>query len=35
MHASIWRLHGDPKELLPRYDALVADIPRENMRLHL
>ena len=35
MHASIWRFRGDPDELLDRYDAMVAEIPRENMRLHL
>ena len=35
MHASIWRFRGDPDDLLPRYDAMVAEIPRENMRLHV
>jgi hypothetical protein len=35
MHASIWRFDGDPDELLPRYEAAIATIPRENMRLHL
>lgn len=35
MHASIWRFRGVPDELLGRYDAMVADIPAENMRLHL
>jgi hypothetical protein len=35
MHASIWRFEGDPDELSARYDALVADVPRANMRLHL
>jgi hypothetical protein len=35
MHASIWKFAGDPDELLPRYDAMVAEIPRANMRLHL
>ena len=35
MHASIWRFTGDPDELLRRYDAMVAEIPAENMRLHL
>jgi hypothetical protein len=35
MHASIWRFRGDPDDLLRRYDALVAEIPPENMRLHL
>jgi hypothetical protein len=35
MHASIWRFSGDPDDLLGRYDALIADIAPENMRLHL
>lgn len=35
MHASVWRFAGDPDELLRRYDAMSAEIPRENMRLHL
>ena len=35
MHASIWRFAGDPDELLRRYDAMVAEIPSANMRLHL
>lgn len=35
MHASIWTFAGDPDELLRRYDAMVAEIPRESMRLHL
>jgi hypothetical protein len=35
MHASIWRFAGDPDELLRRYDAMVAEIPAANMRLHL
>jgi hypothetical protein len=35
MHASIWRFHGDPEDLLERYDAMVAEIPRESMRLQL
>ena len=35
MHASIWRFAGDPDDLLRRYDALLADIPTANMRLHL
>jgi hypothetical protein len=34
MHASIWRFNGDTAELLPRYDALVAEIPVANMQLH-
>jgi hypothetical protein len=35
MHASIWRFGGDPDDLLRRYDAVVAEIPAANMRLHL
>jgi hypothetical protein len=35
MHASIWRFAGNPDELLPRYDAMVAEIPAASMRLHL
>ena len=35
MHASLWRFRGDPDELLRRYEALLTDIPAENMRLHL
>lgn len=35
MHASIWRFTGDPDDLLRRYDALLAEIPAANMRLHL
>ncbi len=35
MHASIWRFKGDPDDLLRRYDAVVAEIPAANMRLHL
>ncbi|HEY2372159.1 MAG TPA: hypothetical protein VGH82_06390 [Gaiellaceae bacterium] len=35
MYASIWWLEGDPGELAGRYDAMLADIPRANMRLHL
>lgn len=35
MHASIWRFSGDPDDLLRRYDAVVAEIPAANMRLHL
>jgi hypothetical protein len=35
MHASIWRFAGDSDELARRYDAMVAEIPRANMRLHL
>jgi hypothetical protein len=35
MHGSIWRFAGDPDELLRRYDAMVAEIPPANLRLHL
>lgn len=35
MHASIWRFCGDPDELLRGYDAMVAEIPSANMKLHL
>ena len=35
MHASIWRFRGDPDDLLRRYDAVIAEIPPANMRLHL
>jgi hypothetical protein len=35
MHASIWRFTGDPDDLLRRYDAMLAEIPAANMRLHL
>ena len=34
MHASIWRFAGVPDELLRRYDAMVAEIPRANLLLH-
>ena len=34
-HASIWKFEGDPADLLPRYDAMLAEIPSANMRLHL
>ena len=35
MYASIWRFAGDPDELVRRYDAMAAEIPPANMRLHL
>ncbi len=35
MHAAIWKFSGDPDDLLRRYDAMLAEIPRESMRLHL
>ncbi len=35
MHASISHFAGDPDELVRRYDAMLADVPAENMKLHL
>lgn len=35
MYASIWRFDGEPDALAQRYDAMAADFPRSNMRLHL
>ena len=35
MHASIWKFAGDPDELLRRYDAMLDEIPRARMRLHV
>lgn len=35
MHASIWRFKGDPDDLLRSYEAMVAEIPAQSMRLHL
>jgi hypothetical protein len=35
MHASIWKFAGDADELLRRYDAMLEEIPRANMRLHV
>lgn len=35
MHASIWKLRGDPDQLLRGYDAMVAEIPSANLKLHL
>jgi hypothetical protein len=35
VHASIWKFTGDPDELLERYDAMLAEIPDANLRLHL
>ena len=32
MHCSIWTYEGDPDDLVARYEALLADIPAENMR---
>jgi hypothetical protein len=35
MHASIWKFTGDPGALAAAYDAMLAEIPLENMRLHI
>ena len=35
MHASIWKFDGDPDELLRRYDAMLEEIPRARMCLHI
>jgi hypothetical protein len=35
MHASIWKFSGDPDDLVARYEAMVAELPAANMRLHL
>ena len=35
LHASIWKFRGDPDQLLRSYDAMVAEIPRANFKLHL
>ena len=35
MHASIWVFRGDPDVLLRAYDAAVAEIPADDMKLHL
>ncbi len=35
MHASITHFPGDPDDLGRRYDALLAEVPSANMRLHL
>lgn len=35
MHASLWRFSGAPDDLLRRYDAVLAELGVENMRLHL
>jgi hypothetical protein len=32
MHCSIWTYEGDPGELVGRYEAMIADLPRENLR---
>jgi hypothetical protein len=35
MYGSIWRFEGDPDELAESYDAMIAEIPAGNIRLHL
>src|SRR5436309_10356127 len=35
MHGSIWKFVGDQEALIRGYDAMVAEIPRSNMSLHL
>jgi hypothetical protein len=35
MHGAIWRFNGDPDDLLERYDAMLADLPLEQVRLHI
>lgn len=32
MHCSIWTFEGDPDDLVARYEALIAEVPAENMR---
>ena len=34
MHSAIWKFKGDPDDLLPRYDAMAAEVGHV-MRLHL
>jgi hypothetical protein len=34
-HAAIWRFTGDPDDLVARYEVMLADVPQEDMRLHL
>jgi hypothetical protein len=35
VHASIWKFSGDPDVLLPRYDALMAEVGVAGMQLHV
>ena len=35
MHASIWKLDGDPDDLARRYDALLAEFPLAQLELQL
>jgi hypothetical protein len=32
MHASVWEYVGDPDELAAGYEAMVAEVPTDNMR---
>jgi len=32
MHCSLWSYHGDPDELIVRYEAMIAEIPSEAMQ---
>ena len=34
MHGSTWRFSGDPTDLAGRYDALLAEVPTEDIRFH-
>jgi hypothetical protein len=35
MHGSIWHFRGDPEQLVRSYEAMVAEIPPEQMRLQV
>ena len=34
MHCSIWTHVGDPDDLVARYEAMLAEVPEENMHFH-
>jgi hypothetical protein len=34
VHCSIWTYVGDPDELVARYEAMIAEVPEENMLFH-
>jgi hypothetical protein len=34
VHCSIWTYTGDPDDLVARYEALIDEIPTDNMRFH-
>ena len=34
MHGSIWKFNGDPADLAEKYEALLGEIPSQNMRFH-